>query len=206
MLFLLVSFISSNAFSQNNENDVIQLSGIVLADTSHVPIQLASVMVKNTRRGTNTDFLGFFSLVVRKKEHIQVSALGYKKASITIPDTLTSSRYGVYVRMIRDTVMLKETVVFPWPSVEQFKKVFVELQVPPDEYDIAKKNLAVANMKNIILGYNMDAYSNYNSYIQKQTDKLYYAGQIQPNNLLNPFAWGAFFKAIGNGDFSNKNK
>ncbi len=192
-------------FSQTNENDVIQLSGIVLSDTSKNPIQLASVIVKNTRRGTNTDYMGFFSIVVRKNESVQVSALGYKKAIITIPDTLTASRYGVFVHMIRDTVMLRETVVFPWPSIEQFKKVFVELKAPPDAFDIAKRNLAVANNKSYFLNYKMDAYSNYNSYIQKQTDKLYYAGQIQPNNLLNPFAWAAFFKALGNGDFSNTN-
>ncbi len=193
-----------SAFSQSNENEVIQLSGIVLSDTSMTPIQLANITVKNTRRGTSTDYMGFFSIVVRKNEQVLVSALGYKKAYIKIPDTLNSTRYAVFVRMVKDTIMLKETVIYPWPSVEQFKKVFVEIQLPPDQVEIAKKNLAVLQNKFNYMNFKMDAAANYNNYIQKQTDRLYYNGQIQPNPLLNPFAWAAFFKALGNGDFSNK--
>jgi len=36
---------------------------------------------------------------------------------------------------------------------------------------------------------------NYRNYIDKQTSKLYYAGQLPPNNLLNPFAWAKFVEA-----------
>jgi hypothetical protein len=100
--------------------------------------------------------------------------------------------------------MLAETVIHPWPSQEQFKQAFYALKVPSDEYDIAMKNLATEDLKIKIKEFKMDGNMNYRNYIEQQTNKLYYAGQLPPNNLLNPFAWAQFIKAWQNGDFKSK--
>jgi hypothetical protein len=39
--------------------------------------------------------------------------------------------------------------------------------------------------------------------MEEYKSKLYYIGQLPPNNLLNPLAWAEFVKAWKNGDFKN---
>jgi hypothetical protein len=34
--------------------------------------------------------------------------------------------------------------------------------------------------------------------------RLYHAGQLPPNNLLNPLAWASFIKAWKDGEFRKK--
>ena len=43
---------------------------------------------------------------------------------------------------------------------------------------------------------------NYLQTMQQETDKLYYAGQLPPNNLLNPIAWGKFIQAWKDGSLN----
>jgi len=100
--------------------------------------------------------------------------------------------------------LLKETVIYPWPTIEQFKQAFVNLEIPDDDLERAKKNLAQAEMKERFENYKMNASMNYRNYINNQTSKLYYAGQFPPNNLLNPIAWAKFIKAWREGKFKKK--
>jgi hypothetical protein len=41
-------------------------------------------------------------------------------------------------------------------------------------------------------------------YMQQQSRKLYYSGQIAPQNIFNPFAWNEFIKAWKRGDYKKK--
>jgi len=50
----------------------------------------------------------------------------------------------------------------------------------------------------------MDGSMNFKNQMQQQYSKLYYAGQLPPNNLLNPIAWAKFIQAWQNGDFKRK--
>ncbi len=68
----------------------------------------------------------------------------------------------------------------------------------------AKKNIARADMKEKAEGLTMDGSMNYRNQMQQKYSKLYYAGQLPPNNLLNPIAWSKFIQAWKNGDFKAK--
>ena len=50
----------------------------------------------------------------------------------------------------------------------------------------------------------MDGAMNQKYYLQQRNSRLYYAGQLPPNNLLNPIAWAKFIQAWKNGDFKRK--
>jgi hypothetical protein len=67
------------------------------------------------------------------------------------------------------------------------------------------RNMARADQKEQMTGMAMDASLNYKYSMQQYQSKLYYAGQLPPNNLLNPIAWAKFIKAWKNGDFKKKN-
>ncbi len=205
ILLLLFCLLAANQlFAQIPLRKPVQFSGIVVTSDSLKPIPFTNIAVKNSNRGTTADFNGFFSFVALEGEEIVFSAIGYKKVHFVIPDTLSKDRYSLIQALTNDTIMLAETVIHPWPTKEQFKQAFMNLKVPDDDYEIAMRNLALEELKYMIRDYKMDGSMNYRNYIEQQTNKLYYAGQLPPNNLLNPFAWAKFIKAWQNGDFKRK--
>ncbi|HNY06860.1 MAG TPA: carboxypeptidase-like regulatory domain-containing protein [Bacteroidales bacterium] len=206
----IVFFFSAKAFCQEVNTNLVQFSGIVVSSDGEnlKPVPFTNIAVKNSHRGTTSDYYGYFSFVARKNEVVIFSSLGYKRASYTIPDTITSNRYSLIQIMTKDTIILAETVIYPWPTREQFKEAFVKLKIPDDDYDRAHKNLVLMDRKERGLAYEgspyvMDGASNYQSYMSDQYNKLYYKGQVVPNNLLNPFAWADFFKAWKEGKFKS---
>ena len=188
----------------NKERKLIQFSGMVVESDSLKPVSFTSIMIKSSYRGTICDYFGYFSFVAEVKDTIEFSAISYKKATFIIPDSLTTSKYSLIQVLRKDTILLKETVIYPWPTKEQFKEAFLKLDVPDDDLERAKKNLARAEMKERFEGVAMDGSMNYKNQMQQQYSKLYYAGQLPPNNLLNPIAWAKFIQAWKNGDFRRK--
>lgn len=184
-----------------NDKDLVQFSGVVVTADSLNPVPFTHILVKGTNRGTMADYHGFFSFVAKKGDTIMFSAVGFSPDEYILPDTLKSNRYSLIQVMKVDTVTLSETVIFPWPTVKQFKQAFVELDIPDDDLERARKNLALAEMKERMWNTPMDGSMNYKNYIDQKTSKLYYAGQLPPNNLLNPLAWAEFIKAWKEGRF-----
>ena len=191
-------------------NDLVQFSGVVVTADSLRPVPFANIAVSQTGRGTTSDYWGFFSIVVHKNDLISFSAVGYKPGLFRIPDTLRENRYSLIQVMSSDTIMLTETVIYPWPSKEQFRHAFLTLKIPDDDIEIARRNLAYMEMREIY-GRNYDperygytAGQSYRNYASNQADKLYYNGQTMPNNLLNPIAWAKFIQAWKRGDFKKK--
>ena len=202
VLFILaVSFLYAQ---DKSSSPLVQFSGVVVTADSLQPIPFVNIMVRDSWRGAITDLYGFFSFVAQKGDVVFFSAMGYKTASFVIPDTLSKDRYSLIQVMRTDTLMLNETMIYPWPTYEQFKVAFVTANIPDDDLERARKNIEKIE-KEIATGtWAMDGSMNYRNYIEKQTGKLYYAGQLPPNNLLNPFAWAQFIKAWREGKFKTK--
>ncbi len=188
----------------NHRRDLVQFSGVVVEGDSLRPVPYTSIIVKGSSRGTVSDYFGYFSFVAQEQDTIEFSAIGFNDAVFIIPDTLTNNKYSLIQVMRGDTIRLKESVVYPWPTKEQFKSAFLKLNLPEDDMARAGKNMARADMKEKMMGMAMDASMNYKYTQQQYQSKLYYAGQLPPNNLLNPIAWSKFIKAWQNGDFKQK--
>jgi len=207
--FILVLLLASNADAQR-VNDLVQFSGVVVTADSLRPVPFATISVAKTGRGTSSDYLGFFSIVVHKNDLVSFSAVGYRSGLFRIPDTLSANRYSMIQVMSSDTIMLTETVIYPWPSREQFRHAFLTLKIPDDDIEIARRNLAYMEMREIYgRNYDPEKYGftsgqSYHNYMSGQADKLYYRGQTMPNNLLNPIAWAKFIQAWKRGDFKKK--
>ena len=138
--YLLVGF--HNLISAQNNNVFIQFSGVVISQDSLLPVPYCSVINKETKRGTISDYFGYFSFVAQRGDTLVFSSIGFKKSSFTIPDTLTTNKYSLIQIMYEDTIMLKAAVIYPWPSKEQFAKAFVETPIPNDDYKRAMNNLS----------------------------------------------------------------
>ncbi len=192
--------------AQNNNNNLIQFSGMVLESDSLYPIPFAHVLIHHSKRGTISDYYGFFSFVAEKNDTIEFSSIGYKKSYFVIPDTLSTNRYSLIQVLKNDTVMLREVLIYPWPSKEEFKAAFLNLNIADDDLQRADKNLALSEMKQRVASMPMDGSVNYKYQMQQIQSKLYYAGQAPPINLMNPIAWSNFIKAWKAGDLKIKNE
>jgi len=203
-LVLLIS--GSRVAAQHDDNSLVQFSGIVVTADSLTPVPYTNIVIKNTWRGTVADYYGYFSFVAYIKDTVIFSAVGFKKGEFSIPDSITGDRYSLIQVMASDTIMLTQTIIYPWPSKEKFKETFLKYDVPDDDYERAKKNLDLAQLKQMASNYPMDGSMNFRNSMQNYQDKLYYIGQTQPITILNPFAWAQFIKAWKEGKFKRKNK
>lgn len=202
-LFFLSAIINTLS-AQTDDKDLLQFSGVVVTSDSLHPVPFTSVIIKNTYRGTISDFYGFFSFVAKMGDTIVFSNIGYKRSEYVVPDTLSESRYSLIHILVPDTIMLQEAVIYPWPTREQFKQAFLSLNVPDTDLQRAKKNLEKQRLQEIAENLPPDGSLNYKYQMQQQYSRLYTVGQLPKNNLLNPIAWAQFIKAWQNGDFKRK--
>lgn len=199
---MLSGILTSQAQSQNH--NLVQFSGVVVTGDSLQPIPYSSIVVRGSFRGTISDYGGFFSFVAQMGDTIDFSAVGFKKSSFVIPDTLNTDRYSLIKIMSSDTVLLKEAVIYPWPTKEQFRQAFLSLRVPDDDLERAKRNMALEEMRELMVSLPMDGSGNYKAMMVERLNKTYMAGQYPGINLLNPIAWAQFIQAWQRGDFKRK--
>lgn len=199
LLFFLRSF-SVNAQQATAHRQLVQFSGMVLEKTSLQPVPFTAIIIKGTSHGTICDYSGYYSFVGQPGDTVEFSAIGYRMSAYIIPDTLSTDRYSLIHLMDKDTAVLKVVTVYPWPSKEAFVDAFKRLNLPDNDLDRAKKNLALAAMKARMGDIPTDPQASFMNTMQQENNKLYYAGQYPPNNLLNPIAWARFIQAWKNGD------
>jgi hypothetical protein len=201
---LIFYLIRVPAFGQEENKNLVQFSGITITADSLNPIPFTKIFVKKTNKGTTSDVLGYFSFVAHKNDTILFSALGFKSEVFIIPDSITKNRYSLIQLLTADTLTLPAAFIFPWPTLEDFKRAFLTTDIPDDDLARAKKNLDAAEIQMRTDNYPMNANMNYNMYIENQTSKLYYFGQQQPFQIFNPFAWAKFIQAWKEGKFKQK--
>jgi hypothetical protein len=204
-LLLLLGFSLVKAQSNKRKpGDLLQFSGVVVSGDSLQPVPFTAITVKGTYRGTLSDYYGFFSFVAQEGDTIEFSVLGFQKSTYILPDSLDGSRYSIIQVLNQDTVMLPTTVIYPWPTKEQIYEYFLKAPVPDDDLERARKNLAQETIVDMALTVPMDATMNYRNAMSQYNTRLYNAGQIPMNNLLNPIAWAKFVQAWKKGEFKKK--
>ena len=192
------------AQNETRRDSVIQLFGVVMTSDSLRAVPAASVIVMGKGRGTITNNDGVFSIVVLKGDHILFSSIGFKDKSIYIPKDLTETQYSVIQLLVSDTNYLPATILKPRPTREQFERDFANTRVPDDMYETARQNTDQAKLRALMATLPADGREAVNYQLRQDANKYYYAGQIPPQNIFNPFAWAEFIKAWKRGDFKNK--
>jgi len=205
-IFTFLLFTATHVFAQtNNQQDsVVQLYGIVMTADSLQAIPAASVIVEDKLRGTFTNDHGVFSIVVLKGDRIRFSCIGYKDKEISIPTNLQSNQYSVIQLMVSDTAYLPATILRPRPTRAQFERDFVNTEVPADQIEIARENTNEATRRALIAALPADGREAVASLQRQQATKYSYMGQVPPQNIFNPIAWAEFIQAWKRGDFKKK--
>jgi len=213
VIFLLIVFVPVAVLSQQEEDrkkyyeNLVQFTGVVVTGDSLKPVPYTHIYDMTRNKGTVSDYYGYFSFVALRGDTIEFSSVGFKKGYFIIPDTISAPRYTVFQVMTEDTVYLSETVIYPWPSKEMFKEAFLTLDIPDDDLDIARRNLArdkIAMMAEVMP---MDGSMNYRNYIDQTVSKYYSYGQLVPYyGIFDVVAWAKFIEAWREGKFKKKDK
>jgi len=101
LILIAILLFNITIFAQNTT-----LTGTVVSETDNSPIPGANIIVKNTKRGTTTDFDGKYQIQVAKGDVLQFSYLGYAIKIVTFDDQKTLN-----ISLAEDLAALDEIVV-----------------------------------------------------------------------------------------------
>ncbi len=203
VIFVLFVIICELSYSQKEK--LIQLSGVVRNELLQ-PVQFAHIVIKNKNRGTISDLNGMFSFVVESLDTVLFTAVGYKRAGLAIPDTLTRYHLSVDIYMETDTIWIEEVIILPWKTYEEFREAFLSLELPDNDLKRAYRNIALIKEQVYYPSDNPDPSLNYKYMLKEQYNDLYTKGQLPYYSIFNPLRWAEFFKYLEEGRFKNKNK
>lgn len=100
MMLLVCLFVTTSAFAQSK-----QVSGTVL-DELGTPLPGATILIKGSTTGTQTDFDGNFTITANASDVLVISYVSYKAQEITV-----GNQTSIQVSLTLDTAMLDEVVV-----------------------------------------------------------------------------------------------
>jgi hypothetical protein len=206
LIFLAIAIpFASKAQFEKLKDSVVQLYGVVMTADSLRAIPSVTVMIKGQNRGTITNEQGVFSIVVMKGDIVEFTSIGYKPKLATIPRDLEGNQFSLLQLMVTDTVYLPATIIKPRPTKEQFERDFVNVDIPDDDIEIARKNNDESKRRVLARTLPRDGRESSNMFLRNNAQRYYYNGQTPPQNIFNPAAWAEFIQAWKRGDFKNQN-
>lgn len=203
ILIFLLPLISKAQF-ETFKDSVVQLYGVVMSADSLKGLPGVTVMVKGQNRGTFTNDAGVFSIVILKGDKVEFTSIGFKPKVAEIPIDLKGNQFSMIQLMVNDTVFLPATIIKQRPTREQFEREFLNTDVPDDDIEIARNNTNASVRRFLMATLPADGREASTQYMRGYAQKLYYSGQIAPQNIFNPVAWAEFIKAWKRGDFKKK--
>ncbi len=206
VLVFCFTLVKSQKTEQKTEAPLIQFSGVVLDQDSLTAIPFVSILIKGTRRGAVTDFYGFFNMIVNPGDELEFYSVTHKNRTYKIADTLKQKYYYAIQVLNKDTIQLPAVEIYPWPSQEDFKRAFLELNLNNTDIDRADRNLEREVLTYLERTQGANAALNYKYVMQAYYTKVYTAGQAPENKLFSPIAWAQFIDAWRKGKFSSKKK
>lgn len=200
-------FILSSLFGYNQKdstNNVTHIHGAIVEGDSLKALPLVHVNIKGKNVGTISDVYGYFSIVANASDTLEFSCIGYHKNQFILPTNLHEDSYSIIHAMVKDTILLKEFTLFPWPTIHEFSTAFINLKLSKEDQERAEKNLSKQNLTSAAENVPLEGSTTYKYELQNRYTRLYLADGFPSLKLLDPLAWNQFIKAWKNGDFKTK--
>lgn len=177
------------------KTEAVRLTGIVLDADSREAVPYVNIHIKGTQYGTSSDNSGYFSMFINPGDTLEFTSIGYKVATFVMPFRLGATSYSLVQLMVKETLVLKEVVVFPWPTLENFERAFLDTKVKESTTETLVKEvkLNISEMSE-------DAELTPEEAEQMRYQRLYELhGTMPPNNFLNPMRWTNFIRDLKKG-------
>jgi hypothetical protein len=199
-IFTLSSIASAQSDSTQIQTEVVQVSGLVVTGDSLRPLSFATVYRVRDSRGTMTDPQGFFSIPTLEGDTLRFSSTGYITREVIIPSGGEKNRISLVQPMSRDTVMINNAYIYPWPSRDAFKKEFMALGLDEDTYSVGQQALDPFDIYDRLIDVGLDGQASASQELRQMSYDYSHLGSVPTTNLLNPVAWAQFLNALKKGD------
>ena len=202
IFFLLIGFAG---FTQTPDKNLVQFSGIIMNTDSNTVVPYVNITNRTVRNQIYAaNYKGYFSFVAHEGDTLTFTAVGYRREAIVIPRGVAEKKFTIMVRMKQEVLNLPTVRVFPWASLDDFKREFLTMKFADDDLAIAKKNVSRESLAALASelprdGQEMQSYNFQNNHTRLVNRNM---NQRMANPLLSPFAWGALIQQIIQGDQS----
>lgn len=143
-IFILIAISLTSFYGYGQDNTVI-LKGTV----SNAKNDVSNVLIVNlnTQQSTITDSFGLFSIEVRLKDSLRISAVQYLPKEIIINESYLNSSF-VTIHLIENIIDLKEVTVTPYNLTGELNRDIDRLDVKPTitSYTLGLQNADVTKM------------------------------------------------------------
>lgn len=89
--------------SIQGQNRVVEITGKIISEKNQKPIPFSTVTNVEKNKVTLSDSLGFFHITMLEKEHLRISAIGYKTANLSFDD-IEANETNVYIITLESKV------------------------------------------------------------------------------------------------------
>lgn len=120
-------------------HDRIPIFGYVVTSDSLFPVRNTHVISKMAHCGTISNRNGEFFIPAKKVDTLWVSCVGYSRRLIPVDSTM-AERDTLMIRLVRDTVTLKEVTVKPFYDYNTFKELVINMPSIPTPREIQRLN------------------------------------------------------------------
>jgi hypothetical protein len=193
VLFLLFALAN---FAQGQNRHILQVSGVVVATDSLIPVPYATVFRSSDNRGTFSDHTGYFTLPVIAGDTLNFIFLGLKRSMFIIPNDTVQTHISIVQWMEQETLLLPTVDVLPYPSPARLRSEVLALDFPGDSYFRFDRTAASVSNYDGLRDLSSDAYAQ-----SSATMIARYNGGFQSGgNLLDAAAWGRFVSALRRND------
>lgn len=194
-LLLFVLLVSAQA----QRRPLWQINGIISNETGD-PLQYVQVISMQLQLASLSDDNGVYTITTTPGDTLIFSSMGYKKFFYQVPASAEKEWFAKDIVLESDTIQIREVVVMPWGTYEEFKEA-VLAYIPHDpKAEAAEQNLALVQeqINQSVSPYPAPGVS-YRHMMSRHIERLMTYNQLPVNNLLNPFAWAKFMEAVREG-------
>lgn len=202
LLLNLSSF--ANSTVQDSTEVVVQVSGLVVTGDSLSPLPFATVYRSRDQRGTMTDKTGFFSLPALEGDTLSFSSTGFSTRTVVIPSGGEKNRISLVQAMSKDTVMINNAFIYPWPSKERFRQEFLALGLDENDFKLGNQAIDPFDIYDRLIDVGQDPQGSANQEFRQMSHEISNAGSYPMGNIFNPVAWAKFVQALKNGDLKRE--
>jgi len=182
------------AQSKDKEQNVVQFTGVIVADDGVTQVPGVHVYVPKSGRGTSTNMYGYFSMPALVGDEVIVSAIGFLKQHFVVPEG-QNGRVNVLFKLEEDTVYLQNVDFTLYISEREFKEAILAMNMP-DNREVMQNRLDGASLAMMLRNTPYDASLNARYYFDQQNYYMMDNYGPRSNPFLNPFNWSRFIKSL----------
>lgn len=192
IISLLLLFTLLVAADGGAQKRVLQVSGVVVATDSLIPVPYATIYRGKDHRGTFSDYSGYFTMPAEVGDTMFFMYIGLKKSSFIIPDDTSTHHISIVQWMEQDEIILPTVNVLPYPTPAKLRHEILALDLPGDPYFKFNRNIASIT--------NFDGLAEMSDAAYRESSQAIiarYSGSFRSGgNLLDAAAWTKFMKAM----------